>query len=166
MPTVPALALCCAMALAGVASAGSHMQTKEDAIMKQTATGPFDVKLDALQTYNQADPSMGRRSIDKRFHGELDATSKGEMLSVGTARDNGGYVAIERVTGTLAGRSGSFALQHNATMTAGVPYLNIVVVPGSGTGELSGLSGSMNIDIAPGGAHSYRFDYSLPPAAQ
>src|SRR6185312_16440810 len=74
----------------------------------QHASGPFDVKLATLEAYNRSDAAMGRRSIDKRFHGELDAISQGEMLSVGTARDNGGYVAIERVTGTLHGRSGSF----------------------------------------------------------
>ena len=123
------------------------------------AKGPFEVKVAPLDSYNK---ELGRMSLDKQFHGDLEARSQGEMLSVGTARDNGGYVAIERVTGTLHGRSGSFALQHNATMTAGVPYLNIVVVPGSGTGELAGLSGSMQIDIAPGGAHAYRFDYTLP----
>ena len=150
------------IAFAGAASGGEPAHPRKEAIMNQTAHGPFDVELGMLQTYNQADPAMGRRSIDKRFHGDLDATSRGEMLSVGTSRDNGGYVAIERVTGTLHGRSGSFALQHNATMTAGVPYLNIVVVPGSGTGELAGSSGSMKIDIAPGGAHAYRFDYTLP----
>jgi len=133
--------------------------------MKQHASGPFDVKLGALEPYNQDEGAgIARRSLDKRFHGDLDATSRGEMLSVGTARDNGGYVAIERVTGTLHGRSGSFALQHNATMTRGVPYLNIMVVPGTGSGELSGLSGSMKIDIAPGGAHSYTFDYAFEPA--
>ena len=105
---------------------------------------------------------MGRRSIDKQFHGDLEATSRGEMLSVGTARDNAGYVAIERVTGTLSGRKGSFALMHDATMTQGVPALHIIVVPGSGTDELSGLSGTMAIEIAAGGAHSYSFTYSLP----
>src|SRR5512143_409480 len=119
-------------AIAFVCAAGATVIT-ENASMNQTATGPFDVTLDTLQPYNQADPSMARRSIDKRFHGDLDAHSQGEMLSVGTARDNGGYVAIERVTGTLHGRRGSFALQHNATMTRGVPHLNIVVVPGSGS---------------------------------
>ena len=125
------------------------------------ATGPFDVKLNLLEPYNKADPGFGRRSIDKQFRGDLDATSQGEMLSVGSANGSGGYVAIERVSGTLHGRKGSFALQHNATMTRGEPYLNIIVVPGSGTGELEGLSGTMQIQIAPGGAHSYVFEYGL-----
>ena len=130
--------------------------------MMQQAKGPFDVKLAVLEPYNTNDPTMGRRSIDKQFHGDLEATSRGEMLSAGGSRDDGGYVAIERVTGTLHGRRGSFALQHKATMTAGVPMLDIIVVPGSGTDELRGLSGTMNIEIAPGGAHSYDFSYRLP----
>jgi len=129
--------------------------------MTQTASGPFDVKLSLLEPYNKNDPAFGRRSLDKQFHGDLEATSQGEMLSVGSAQGSGGYVAIERVSGSLHGRKGSFALQHNATMTQGVPFLNIIVVPGSGTGELSGLRGSMKINIAPGCAHSYEFTYSL-----
>jgi hypothetical protein len=129
--------------------------------MTQHATGPFEVKLNPLDAYNTSDASFGRRSIDKHFHGGLEAVSQGEMLSIGASRDNAGYVAMERVTGNLHGRKGSFALMHNATMAGGVPYLNIIVVPGSGTGELAGLSGKMNIVIAPGGAHSYEFDYSL-----
>jgi hypothetical protein len=126
------------------------------------ASGPFDVKLNLLEPYTKNDPAFGRRSLDKQFHGGLEATSQGEMLSVGSAQGSGGYVAIERVIGTLHGRKGSFALQHNATMTQGAPYLNIVVVPGSGTGELVGLTGTMQIQIAPGGAHSYSFEYALP----
>ena len=105
-------------------------------------------------------------SIDKQFHGELEATSKGEMLSLlDRASGSGGYVALERVTGTLQGKSGSFALQHNATMDHGKPSLNIIVVPGSGTGELAGISGTMNIRIEAGGKHFYDFDYALATAA-
>src|SRR5438094_528207 len=87
------------------------------------ARGTFDVKLNALPTSDTSEGSpLGRRSIDKQFHGELEATSKGEMLSAGTAvQGSAGYVAIERVTGTLGGRQGSFILQHNATMTRGAP---------------------------------------------
>ena len=130
--------------------------------MNHHARGPFDVKLAPLPPYNDdADAKFGRFSLDKQFHGDLDATSKGEMLSNGSAKDSGAYVAIERVTGTLGGRKGGFALQHNATMTRGVPYLNIIVVPGSGSGELAGLSGKMNIIIAEGGKHSYEFEYSF-----
>jgi hypothetical protein len=128
--------------------------------MSTRATGPFEVKLNLLEPYNKNDLGFGRRSLDKQFHGDLEATSQGEMLSVGSASGSGGYVAIERVSGSLHGRRGSFALQHNATMTQGTPYLNIIVVPGSGTDELAGISGTMRINIAPGGAHSYEFDYS------
>ena len=133
--------------------------------MQHHARGPFDVKLAPLETYNKApEAKLARMSLDKHFHGDLDATSQGEMLSSGSAKDSGGYVAIERVTGTLQGRSGSFALMHNATMTRGAPYLNIVVVPGSGSGELAGISGKMNIEIAAGGAHSYDFEYAFDAA--
>jgi hypothetical protein len=103
-------------------------------------------------------------SIDKQFHGDLQGTSQGEMLSVmSDVKGSAGYVAIERVSATLNGRSGSFVLQHNATMNRGEPALNIIVVPDSGSGELAGLSGSMRIIIA-GGSHAYEFDYTLAPA--
>jgi hypothetical protein len=132
--------------------------------MKQQVKGAFDVKLQPLEAYNRSpDSGLGRMSIDKQFRGELDATSQGEMLYAGSAKDSGGYVAVERVTGTLQGRQGSFALQHDATMTQGVPHLHIIVVPGSGTGELAGLSGTMNIVIAEGGKHFYEFEYELAP---
>jgi hypothetical protein len=127
------------------------------------AHGPFDVKLAPLEPYNtDADAKIGRMSLDKRYHGDLEATSRGEMLSTGSAEGSGGYVAIERVTGTLGGHKGSFALQHNATMDRRVPHLDIIVVPGSGTGELAGLSGRMKIEIAADGAHAYDFDFELP----
>ena len=124
--------------------------------------GDFDVKLTPLEP---TEGGIARMSIEKRFHGELDATSKGEMLAANTeVKGSAGYVAIERVTGTLAGRSGTFVLQHNATMDRGAPSLNIIVVPDSGTGQLTGLAGKMNIIIAPGGKHSYDFEYTLPEA--
>lgn len=131
--------------------------------MKQLAAGPFEVKLQPLDPYNRDEgAALGRRSIDKRFHGDLEATSQGEMLSAGgTVQGSAGYVAIERVTGTLHGRSGSFTLQHFATMTRGTPRLEIVVVPDSGSGELAGLRGTMRIIIAEGGQHAYEFDYEL-----
>jgi hypothetical protein len=123
------------------------------------ATGPFEVKLAPL---GGPDAMPGRMSIDKQFHGDLEATSKGEMLMVGTpVKGSAGYVAIEQVTGTLHGKQGTFILQHNATMNRGAGELNIVVVPDSGTGELEGLSGKMNIVIAAGGAHSYELDYEI-----
>ncbi len=131
------------------------------------ASGTFEVKLTPqLLADTAADAMLGRLSIDKRFHGDLDAASKGEMLSAGTAvQGSAGYVAIERVSGMLHGREGSFVLQHNATMTRGAPALNIIVVPDSGTGELEGLSGQMSINIVDG-RHFYEFEYSLPADAE
>lgn len=133
--------------------------------MTRRITGSFEVKLTPLELNNpQAGPTLGRRAIDKRFHGELEAHSQGEMLSAGSpVQGSAGYVAIERVSGTLAGRSGSFVLMHNATMNRGAPRLSIVVVPDSGTGELEGLSGSMGIRIE-NKQHYYDFDYTLPDA--
>jgi len=130
--------------------------------MTTRANGAFDVKLNPLETHNKdTSANVARMSIDKQFRGDLEATSQGEMLSaMGGVKGSAGYVAIERVTGTLHGRPGSFSLQHNATMTRGVPYLNIIVVPDSGTDELVGLAGKMNIIIADG-KHSYEFDYTL-----
>jgi len=128
-------------------------------------SGRFDVKLTPLDLNDpQAGPTLGRRAIDKQFHGELQARSLGEMLSAGgTVQGSAGYVAIERVSGSLNGRSGSFVLMHNATMNRGVPQLSIAVAPDSGTGELAGLSGSMGIRIEDK-QHYYDFDYSLPEA--
>ena len=125
-----------------------------------TATGTFEVKL-TPQTGDAGDPSVGRMSIDKQFHGDLEGTSKGQMLAVqGEVKGSAGYVAMERVIGTLAGREGSFALQHTGTMNRGVPELSVTVVPDSGAGELAGLTGRMTINIA-AGKHSYEFEYNL-----
>ena len=131
------------------------------------ATGTFDVKLNPLQHYDTTpDSKLARLSIDKQFHGDLEATSKGEMLSAGTSiKNSAGYVAIERVSGTLNGRSGSFVLQHTGTMNRGAPTLSVTVVPDSGTGQLSGLTGTLAIIVAPDGTHSYEFDYTLPASS-
>jgi len=131
--------------------------------MTMQARGTFEVKLNPLPAHH-AGANLGRMSIDKQFHGDLEGTSQGEMLSVMTdVKGSAGYVAIERVSATLNGRRGSFVLQHNATMNRGEPSLNIIVVPDSGSGELAGLTGSMKIIIAEG-RHSYQFDYALAPA--
>jgi hypothetical protein len=128
-------------------------------------SGAFDVKL-APQTVEPADSSLGRMSIDKTFHGPLEGTSKGAMLSIGNpSAGAAAYVALETVTGTLDGHAGSFALMHNATMLRGEGKLDIAVVPGSGTGALTGLTGKMNIRIE-GGKHFYDFDYALPATGQ
>lgn len=130
--------------------------------MPNRAVGTFDVKLASQPLADpHADASLGRRSLDKRFHGDLDATSRGEMLSIGSAQGSGAYVAIERVTGTLDGRSGTFALYHVGVMTRGTPSLTITVAPDSGTDDLVGLTGTMSIEIA-NGVHSYAFEYELP----
>ena len=126
------------------------------------ASGAFEVKL-APQTLSDtdADALLGRLSIDKTFHGDLSATSKGEMLSAGTAvKGSAGYVAIEKVSGSLHGRTGTFVLMHVGVLNRGESHLNITVVPDSGTGALEGLSGTMNI-INDAGKHSYTFDYTL-----
>jgi hypothetical protein len=129
--------------------------------MSQIAEGAFNVKMVPQSADPAGGESIGRMLLDKRFHGALDATSKGQMLAMRTAVEgSAGYVAMEVVTGKLDGRQGSFVLQHSGTMNRGAPTLTLTVVPDSGTGELAGLSGSMKIDIA-GGKHSYRFDYSL-----
>jgi hypothetical protein len=126
------------------------------------ARGTFEVKLNPLTTYEAATASpLGRMSIDKQFHGDLEGTSKGEMLSAaGQVKGSAGYVAIERVHGSLNGRRGSFILQHSGRMTRGAPELVITVVPDSGTDELTGLAGMMDIIIEPG-KHSYELRYTL-----
>jgi expansin (peptidoglycan-binding protein) len=126
------------------------------------AEGTFDVKTIPLSPDDAtADTSISRFALDKQYHGDLEAASKGEMLGAGNpAAGTAGYVAIEQVTGTLAGKSGSFALQHYGNMSQGKFELNVKVVPGSSTGELTGIAGAMTIIVADG-KHSYTFDYSL-----
>jgi Protein of unknown function (DUF3224) len=105
---------------------------------------------------------LGRMLIEKQFHGDLDATSKGQMLTGMTeVKGSGVYVAVERVTGSLHGRTGSFILHHLGLMVRGVPQLTVSVVHDSGTGELAGITGILNIIIADG-KHSYDFAYTLP----
>jgi hypothetical protein len=133
--------------------------------MTRQATGPFEVKLNPESPSTPAAAAgLGRMSLDKQFHGDLDASSQGEMLAWrSSVEGSAGYVAMERVTGRLHGRSGSFVLQHSSTMRRGTPSQSITVVPDSGTDELTGLDGRMTIVIE-GGQHSYRFDYTLPGA--
>ena len=131
------------------------------------ANGTFEVKVNVQKADNQEAQSaaLGRMSLEKRFHGELEATGAGEMLSVGTeVAGSAGYVAMERVNGTLQGRTGSFALQHSGTMTRGEPQLSVTVVPDSGTEQLVGIAGRMTIKIVEG-KHFYEFRYTLPETA-
>lgn len=131
--------------------------------MTEHAKGSFEVDIAPLTLNDKAaDSGLGRMSLDKKFVGDLEATSKGEMLTAVTAvKGSAGYVAIERVDGELNGRAGSFALQHSGTMTRGEPQLSITVVPDSGTGELTGLAGKLMIKIEEK-KHFYEFEYTLP----
>jgi hypothetical protein len=126
------------------------------------AIGTFDVVMELLPVENVSDDAMiQRRSLDKTFHGALDATSKGQMLSIGTATPGSAvYVAVERVEASLAGKAGTFSLHHTGIMNRGAPTLTITVVPDSGTGELTGITGTMKIDIKDK-QHYYVFDYEL-----
>jgi len=130
------------------------------------AKGTFDVAMKPQSDGDKAPgATLGRMSLDKVFSGDLAGAGKGEMLTAMTdVAGSAGYVAIERVTGTLHGRAGSFVLQHAATMNRGAPALAITVVPDSGTGALAGLTGRLAIDIVDG-RHFYDFDYTLPPSA-
>ncbi|WP_421775210.1 DUF3224 domain-containing protein [Gracilimonas sp.] len=126
-------------------------------------TGEFEVKLNPIEGYanGQKGISLNRMSIDKTFSGELNATSKGEMLSAMTpVKGSAGYVAIEQVTGELSGKEGSFVLQHYGIMDKGADRLILEVVPDSGTGELEDLTGTMTINIEDG-KHFYEFEYEL-----
>ena len=133
--------------------------------MTHHASGAFEVKLAPQQPEDKAEgSSLGRMLIDKQFHGDLEAGSKGQMLTAGTdIKGSAAYVAIERVSGTLHGRAGSFVLQHNGVLTRGAAQQGITVVPDSATGELLGLSGRMSIRIADG-KHFYDFEYTLAAA--
>ncbi len=135
--------------------------SKETA-MTARAQGTFDVKVKPLSGDNAEWGGFGRLSIDKQFHGDLEGTSRGQMIAEGgVTKDSGGYVALERVSATLAGRKGTFALQHSGTMVKGKAEMTITVVPDSGTDALKGITGRFHIRIE-GGKHSYEFDYTLP----
>ena len=155
------------MDFATAAQAGSLDSSKtpqEVAHQMIHASGTFQVKLTPQKPDNKEaeSASLARMSIDKRYQGDLEATSKGEMLSVMTeVKGSAGYVALERVTGTLHGRSGSFVLQQSGTMTRGAAEMSVTVVPDSGTDQLVGLAGKMTIKIS-GGEHFYEFEYTLP----
>lgn len=131
--------------------------------MPHVVKGPFEVTLTPQPADAYADgAARARLTIDKRYSGPLDATGTGQMLSAITAvKGSAGYVAIERVEGTLEGRGGAFVIQHSGTMDRGRPSLTITVVPDSGTGGLAGITGTMAIDIVDG-KHFYTFTYELP----
>jgi hypothetical protein len=135
---------------------------KEVSQMTKHISGLFDVKISPQAAAENEEASIGRMLLDKQFHGDLEASSKGQMLAHMTSiKGSAGYVAIEKAVGTLQGRNGSFVLQHSGIMNRGEATLVLTVVPDSGTEELQGLSGSMTITIADG-KHYYGFDYELP----
>src|SRR2546421_2222553 len=133
---------------------------KKESSMNQRATGTFEVKM-TPQDDKSDDKTLGRMTIEKQWHGDLEGTSTGQMLPGGdVTKGSAGYVAIEKFTGIVKGRKGSFILQHIATMTSGAGELTITVVPDSGTDQLKGISGKLGIKIE-NGKHFYEFDYSL-----
>ena len=137
--------------------------------MSQRAAGAFDVKVTPQKPDTQIAraANLGRLTIDKRFHGDLEGISKGEMLATQTeVPGSAGYVAMERVSGKLRGRTGSFVLQHSATMQRGEQKAQISVVPDSATGELRGLTGTMSITVGKDGSHAYAFDFQLTAEGQ
>lgn len=170
-PSLQRLAALLAIA-ASLAVTATHAQTSSPApkaepmtatLLPLQAKGTFEVKMAPQALADAAaDKALGRMTIAKTFSGDLQGTGKGEMLMAGTdVKGSAAYVAIERVDGTVGGRSGSFVLQHSGTMDRGAPSLKISVVPDSGTGELAGIAGTLAIDIT-GGKHFYTLDYTLP----
>ncbi len=151
--------VCAWIALGGERTDAAPTSEKAKTMTEALATGTFDVK---LMPAGAPDSPIGGMSIAKTFHGDLDGTSAGQMLAVRTpVAGSAGYVAMERVTATLAGRHGTFALQHSGTMDKGAQSLSVTVVPDSGTEGFAGLTGSMEIKIE-GGQHFYTFHYMLP----
>ena len=152
------------IALSLILVAAAAMMPPADGVLSARATGTFDVVVKPLPSDDNADDgTSGRLSLSKQFHGDLAGTSKGQMLGAQTGVEgSAAYVAIERISGTLNGRTGTFVLQHSGTMSkkAGM-QLRIAVVPDSGTGQLTGLAGEMTITIT-GKLHSYEFAYTLP----
>jgi hypothetical protein len=151
---------CFRSALVALALSALAIAQQKETSMMHHAHGTFTVKVQPL-TPAPAE-GISRFSIDKEIHGDLEAMTKGEMFSAGDAKAGvAGYVAIEVVTGTLSGRRGTFVLQHTATMDQNERKMSVIVVPGSGTGELKGISGTFDIQVA-NGQHSYDLEYKLP----
>ena len=157
--SIAVLALLTALPSPSQTAAAKPTQAKESAITMSHAKGTFEVKMTPAPA---DDTGVSRFRGDKQFRGDLDGSSVVVMLAAGNpATGSAGYVAMENVTGTLAGRSGTFSLQQSGTMDKGALSLTVLVVPGSGTGDLQGISGKMDIIIADG-EHSYDLEYSLP----
>ncbi len=158
---VAKLGLC--LLLLGAAFAQTPSTSTKEVLVTNHATGPFDVKMNPQD--DKIGDGLSRMLLDKQYHGDLEGTAKGQMLTGGiSANHSGAYVAIEKFTGTLHGRSGSFVLHHTGILTNGKPELTILVAPESGSGQLTGITGKMTINIAADGKHTYDFEYTLPKA--
>jgi len=171
MVTRVALGLCLCFGYAALTQTQSHdstgtkgsTDTNKEPKVNGHASGSFEIKMAPQPITEEEKKTIAvRMTSDKQFHGDLEGTSTGEMLGVFTAvKDSAGYVALERVSGKLKGRTGTFILQHSSTMARGAQQQSIMVVPDSGTDQLAGLAGSMIIKITDG-KHFYEFDYTLP----
>lgn len=157
-PRIAALTAAAALLLAAAPARAQTTTPQRETAVTTRASGTFEVKIDPLTTDA---PGVARYGLEKTYGGDLQGTSKGEMLANGGTEGYGVYTAIEVVTATLAGRSGTFALHHYGVMDGGAPTLNGHIVPGSGTGGLAGISGTFTI-ILEGGKHGYALDYTLP----
>jgi len=158
------LGVLCGLYAQDLGLAKSQTTDRKEAIVASHAVGTFEVKVTpAPASDDSGEAALGRMLLDKQFHGDLEGASKGQMLTAGTGvKGSGAYVAIEKVSGTLEGRKGTFILQHSGTMIrGGAAQLNVTVVPDSGTDQLAGLAGTMTIKIE-NGKHSYDFAYTLP----
>lgn len=162
---LPWVALLATLA-AGLASADTP--SREDTTMTLTARGSFDVKVAPVTQEDFPEGNnLGRFSLEKSYHGDLEATARGEMLTAGTpVAGSAAYVAMERVEGSLGGRRGTFLLQHLGTMGGGEQHLSITVVRDSGTGELVGLAGTLEVTITEDGGHFYSFEHTLPASRE
>lgn len=152
---------CISVGIVAIAQEHPSNSAPKENLVTAHAHGTFDVKATPAPA-DDKDAVPGRFLLSKQIHGDIEGTSKGQMLTAGDfAKGSAGYVAIEQITGALAGRTGSFALQHSGTVTHGAQELHIKVVPGSGTGRLEGITGTMTIEIKDG-KHFYDFEYTLP----
>jgi Protein of unknown function (DUF3224) len=153
--------LCFSFECGGLVLAQSQTAVVREAAVTRHAKGTFEAALSPQTGKQKGSEAIGTMSIDKKFHGDLQATSKGDMLTFSAGvSGSAGYVAMEQVSGALDGRKGTFVLQHSGTMTRGTPELSVRVVPDSGTDGLEGLAGSMKIEII-NGKHLYDFEYTL-----
>ncbi len=148
-----------------LAPAAFAQQIPKGAPMSHQTTGSFEPNVKPLPADFANAPNLGRMTINKTLHGGIEGTSVGQMLTaMSETKGSAGYVAVETITGSVDGHKGTFSLIHLGLMDRGKPSLTVTVVPDSGTAELTGLTGTFTIDIAPDGKHTYTFAYTLPPA--